>query len=492
MKRYSAVLALLIALLPLAAQAQVYGVSLNGFNSGNPGPSSLYEIDPVTGAGTLIGDIGFPVNAIAVDPTTGTLYGSTTQWEEPYIGQLLIIDPVSGAGTPVGDTGITFCCRALTFDSAGQLWGWSEDTDDPVTIDKTTGAATVVGESGINTGGQVMAFDLTDTLYLVQNSSVYIIDQVTGAGSSQGSLSFDPGAGGAAFDPSGTLWAPRNSAQTQDSFIRLTDIAGDSFVDLDTDVEYLNAVTAGDTDVLAGLARFRVTKTFSDGSDDEVQVTLTCNSGLPLEQSFTIEGGGEGVLFVVEEIPESGADCEVTESGGPAGYTAVFNNGNGCAWEDVVGGLRICNITNEANPAEYTVTKDWVVTGAVGEGVIEAAFVDIDCDSDILSVDGSPIIDPTDEYRAYLEGDGDSVTVEVDTSAGPTECSAVEDVNQSGIETDYSPGCSNATLTAGGSGSCTITNTVFFEGIPTLSQWGMALMALLMLGVGFIGLRRIV
>ena len=47
-------------------------------------------------------------------------------------------------------------------------------------------------------------------------------------------------------------------------------------------------------------------------------------------------------------------------------------------------------------------------------------------------------------------------------------------------------------LAAGGSGSCTITNTVFFEGIPTLSQWGMALMALLMLGFGFIGLRRFV
>jgi hypothetical protein len=37
---------------------------------------------------------------------------------------------------------------------------------------------------------------------------------------------------------------------------------------------------------------------------------------------------------------------------------------------------------------------------------------------------------------------------------------------------------------------CTIVNTVFFEGIPTLSQWGMAIMALLMLGVGFISVRR--
>jgi hypothetical protein len=33
---------------------------------------------------------------------------------------------------------------------------------------------------------------------------------------------------------------------------------------------------------------------------------------------------------------------------------------------------------------------------------------------------------------------------------------------------------------------------VFFEGIPTLSQYGMAIMALLMLGVGFVGFRRFV
>ena len=34
--------------------------------------------------------------------------------------------------------------------------------------------------------------------------------------------------------------------------------------------------------------------------------------------------------------------------------------------------------------------------------------------------------------------------------------------------------------------------TVFFEGIPTLSQYGLALMALLMLGIGFVGMRRFV
>ena len=39
---------------------------------------------------------------------------------------------------------------------------------------------------------------------------------------------------------------------------------------------------------------------------------------------------------------------------------------------------------------------------------------------------------------------------------------------------------------------CDIEASVFFEGIPTLSQYGMAVMVLLMLGVGFVGFRRFV
>ena len=39
---------------------------------------------------------------------------------------------------------------------------------------------------------------------------------------------------------------------------------------------------------------------------------------------------------------------------------------------------------------------------------------------------------------------------------------------------------------------CDVSGTLFFEGIPTLSHYGMAILALLMLGMGFIGIRRIV
>jgi hypothetical protein len=52
--------------------------------------------------------------------------------------------------------------------------------------------------------------------------------------------------------------------------------------------------------------------------------------------------------------------------------------------------------------------------------------------------------------------------------------------------------CQSLEISAGNGASCTIINTVFFEGIPTLGQYGMAILALLMLGVGFVSFRRFV
>jgi len=52
-------------------------------------------------------------------------------------------------------------------------------------------------------------------------------------------------------------------------------------------------------------------------------------------------------------------------------------------------------------------------------------------------------------------------------------------VTSSAIEVNN--GCTDIVVSLNQGDSCLITNTVFFEGIPTLSQWGMAIMALLML-----------
>jgi hypothetical protein len=233
------------------------------------------------------------------------------------------------------------------------------------------------------------------------------------------------------------------------------------------------------------------TKVFSDDSEYEVDVTLTCNTGLPLEQTFTIEGGDpEGVTFVVVDFEDGTMSCEVTETGSPAGYTVVMNDGEGCAWDDIeIGQSEECLIENIADPATYTVVKYWEVFNEGGDVVVEQANVEIKCDSEI---DGGFQKDGDDHwYLTDLLGDGESLVASVDVTEGDAECSATETILQSGVESSPS-GCGPVDLGPGGSQTCTFTNTVFFEGIPTLSQYGLALMALLMLGVGFIGFRRFV
>ncbi len=234
--------------------------------------------------------------------------------------------------------------------------------------------------------------------------------------------------------------------------------------------------------------RVNVIKTFTDGIDEEVDVTLTCNTGLPLQQTFTIEGGDPvGVTFVVTNIPDTGVDCAVTETGGPAGYTADLT---GCSWTDLTGGYYGCQITNSAQDATFTVTKEWEIINDGGDAVDESAQVTIQCDSLITDSNGY-IYDCGGGYWCAYEylGDGDSLWVDVSTLTGDAYCSVSESIGQSGVVSDADD-CFSRFLSAGSSDSCVIYNTVFFEGIPTLSQYGLAIMALLMLGMGFIGFRR--
>lgn len=260
MRKYNLVtscIAVAIALSPCLAKASatLYGISLNGFISTDPGPSSLYSIDPTTGFGTLIGtDLGHAVNAIAVDPTSGILYGSTTSWSGPFNG-LLQIDPITGTAIEIGEFGDNFTSIVgLSIDSNGNLFAWHEpDEDDPVAINIVTGAATTVGESaiGIDTAGHVLAFDSSDTLTLVNNFDVFDINTATGEAAFSSTLSFDPGLGGGAFDPStGLLWAPGTPGGAQDSAIRVSNLAANSFIDIDTNVEFLNAVTFDPTTIV--------------------------------------------------------------------------------------------------------------------------------------------------------------------------------------------------------------------------------------------------
>src|SRR5947207_11138109 len=95
-------LSALAMILAVTSRPTAQTVFFYGAESGSN--SSLYNINPATGAATAIGSIGLGVSAMAVDPNTGTLYGVSAPGGA---GQrfLLRIDRNTGQGSVIGNVG---------------------------------------------------------------------------------------------------------------------------------------------------------------------------------------------------------------------------------------------------------------------------------------------------------------------------------------------------------------------------------------------------
>ena len=109
--------------------------------------SQFARLDPLTGAGTVLGPIGFSTNGLAV-ASDGILYAGTTG------GELVTIDPVTGAGTLVGGFGAGLTSSGdLAFDSNDVLYGALDQGGTVVLaqIDRSSGAAMVIGAVGLGT-----------------------------------------------------------------------------------------------------------------------------------------------------------------------------------------------------------------------------------------------------------------------------------------------------------------------------------------------------
>jgi len=265
-------------------------------------------------------------------------------------------------------------------------------------------------------------------------------------------------------------------------------------------------LTGGNCD--AQVATFTVTKDFVPDNSMEVEVFIDCNDGLPLTSDQLITEDSPGVTFIVELFTPGNLDCEITEVPVPGGYddsyaasstdgvAGAISNIDGCQFEEVEGGNFACEITNTAQDATYQVNKVWDVIGEGGDRISQEFDLSISCTEAIKSASPNPDFGPaTDEDRYLvrwlgLVGDR-TVQVTVDSSNGTASCRARESVFTDAVEID-NPCRNDRLLTIGQTTRCTITNTVFFEGIPTLSRYSLALLALLMLGVGMIGFRRLV
>ena len=287
-----------------------------------------------------------------------------------------------------------------------------------------------------------------------------------------------------------------------------------------------------------GTAVIAVSVFFNNGNTgDSVGVKLQCSGGTISPTDVKVIDPMNGLYqhaFVVESIPlvpgaeEPGVDCWLTQTDSLIGYDTYYNCLYGeyadwddanpdpacagvwddefCHWTDVQpNDAAGCVINNYAEYQDVDVTKKWDIIGTGGDTTNRDAEITITCNSYIqggTSIGGG-------YYRVYeaidngdYDADGEAV---VSASVFPwwypegsvqgNFCYASEFDVDSAVEVESD--CGNYSnpgmeVSVGSGDSCTITNTVFFEGIPTLNQYGMAIMALLMLGVGFVGFRRFV
>jgi hypothetical protein len=233
-----------------------------------------------------------------------------------------------------------------------------------------------------------------------------------------------------------------------------------------------------------------VSKQFSDSNPADVGVTITCNTGLPLEQNATI-AQGDGVTFVVTDFEADTMDCEVTESPVPEGYGAAYSTNGGftfpsfesCVYEDVgFGAENTCLIVNDLDQVLVEVSKSWIDENP-GFDHVNYAEAQFDCQNEQYGIHAFGILefvgdDAVDGFFVFPRWDG------------TTSCTITETVVEGGVDFDDTE-CQQLQVLPGSGASCTLYNTRLYEGIPTLSQYGLALLALLMLGMGLVGYRRI-
>ena len=171
----------------LQAQIGYSEVLLYGTTNRGGVPSDLVQLDPETGA--LIenlGSIGYSVNGLTWDPSTQTLFGSTSVMDPNHNG-LIAIDTETGAGTPIGSAW-NAAVNSIETNSSGEMFGWWNPAEHAlVSIDKVNGTFTSIGNSGLDTVRIGLAFDNQGVLYLANGTNFqnYIIDPKTGAATFQ-------------------------------------------------------------------------------------------------------------------------------------------------------------------------------------------------------------------------------------------------------------------------------------------------------------------
>ena len=201
-----------------AAAHTLYAASVrSGLAPDAPIAGNLYIVNLANGTASLVGAIRLPgskpigVTGMAVHPTTGVLYGITSEQSPNNPRSLVIIDPNSGGATLVGDLGRVG--SDIAFDGKGTLYVWLPGSSQLGTVNLSNAEVVPVGKPGPAGSPAGIAIDPSGMVYVTSKGASGTLDNVDLA---TGALQIGPALTGApfstqinsmSFSPSGLLLA---------------------------------------------------------------------------------------------------------------------------------------------------------------------------------------------------------------------------------------------------------------------------------------------
>ena len=173
----------------------------------------LYTLDPATGAvlrtvGPLHDAAGnsYGITGLKYHPATGIFYGATGHQSPTNPNFLVIVDPATALVTPIGPLGALLTDIAID-PTTGIMYGLSEFNQNFYTIDTSTGQAVQTGSTGIpvvNQGG--LAADSRGALFGVSDFSFYRFNKTTGMATLIGPTGLRNLVKAADFSPSNVMY----------------------------------------------------------------------------------------------------------------------------------------------------------------------------------------------------------------------------------------------------------------------------------------------
>ena len=145
---------------------KLYGTIHGEVNSNN---STLVMLSPDDGSFmSTIGETGYYINGLECDSTSGKLYATTSQNDGSFTNGLIEIDMMTAAVTTIGPMGHRG--NSLTSNSSGDLYAYSKNGGF-LNVDPMTGTASTFGPFAGAESDRGLAFDSSDILYLVSEST---------------------------------------------------------------------------------------------------------------------------------------------------------------------------------------------------------------------------------------------------------------------------------------------------------------------------------